>query len=35
LAVEVVVKAVPGAMPEGQNPKLVDVTKVLKSFGIE
>jgi hypothetical protein len=35
LAVEVVVKALPGEMPAGQNPKVLDVAKVLKDFDIE
>jgi hypothetical protein len=35
LAIEVVVKTLPIALPDGQNPKVFDVAKVLKSFGIE
>jgi hypothetical protein len=35
LAVEIVVRGVPGAMPPGGASRYLDVAKVLKQFGIE
>jgi hypothetical protein len=35
LAVEIVVRGVPGAMPPGSGGRYLDVAKILKQFGIE
>jgi hypothetical protein len=35
LAVEIVVRGVPGAMPPGSGGRYLDVVRVLKQFGIE
>ena len=35
LAIEVVVKGIPGDMPATPDPKLLDVAKILKAFNIE
>ncbi len=35
LAVEIVVRGVPGAMPAGSSGRYLDVTRILKQFGIE